>query len=381
MGRAGGTSSATMVRTRSSTLRSPSPASRDSSPTKAVLRVTPSGMKGAGGGRRRRSSSNPEHTASPSRHTRSQRSLGVGGPLTMLSFDGITSHAQSFDSLWGGVKSVLEDEDKVKEDGIIATPATRPSLTHFIKPRRRKRDIARPFVMKGLMSGVIYMMGEAIAGGLLCRNGQYGVYPGALMKKQVLHSALVGGLANGPMLQLFFMAVDYFVRFESRVLNVATKVFIDQVALGPARGASVAGPPQPRTRKEPHDPTKPHTRDKMPSAHAQTLNAQRASCCQVVWGCFWNWCYILLMNIATDSPGFGYIGEGLGDHWHVRLLKGFGSAFWKASDFWLHVKLLTEGLKMLPMDVMCYAFVPCSLRPLWVAAVDTLWVTILSQYD
>eukprot|EP00283_Hemiselmis_rufescens_P024069 CAMPEP_0173444110 /NCGR_PEP_ID=MMETSP1357-20121228/31505_1 /TAXON_ID=77926 /ORGANISM="Hemiselmis rufescens, Strain PCC563" /LENGTH=318 /DNA_ID=CAMNT_0014410117 /DNA_START=331 /DNA_END=1287 /DNA_ORIENTATION=- len=318
-----------MVRTRSSTLRSPSPASRDSSPTKAVLRVTPSGMKGAGGGRRRRSSSNPEHTASPSRHTRSQRSLGVGGPLTMLSFDGITSHAQSFDSLWGGVKSVLEDEDKVKEDGIIATPATRPSLTHFIKPRRRKRDIARPFVMKGLMSGVIYMMGEAIAGGLLCRNGQYGVYPGALMKKQVLHSALVGGLANGPMLQLFFMAVDYFVRFESRVLNVATKVFIDQV----------------------------------------------------VWGCFWNWCYILLMNIATDSPGFGYIGEGLGDHWHVRLLKGFGSAFWKASDFWLHVKLLTEGLKMLPMDVMCYAFVPCSLRPLWVAAVDTLWVTILSQYD
>jgi hypothetical protein len=248
----------------------------------------------------------------------------------MLSLDGITSHAQSLDSLWGGVTSVLEEEDKPQGDGIIRTPATRPSITHFIKPRRRKRDIARPFVEKGIMSGLIYMMGEAIAGGLFYQGGRYGLYTGALMRKQVLHSALVGALANGPMLQLFFMAVDRMVQFKSKLLSVATKVFIDQV----------------------------------------------------VWGCIWNWCYILLMNIATDSPGFGYIGEGLvGDTWHQRLLKGTISAFWKASDPLLHMQLLTEGLKMLPMDVLCYAVVPCSLRPLWVAAVDTLWVTILSRYD
>jgi hypothetical protein len=36
---------------------------------------------------------------------------------------------------------------------------------------------------------------------------------------------------------------------------------------------------------------------------------------------------------------------------------------------------------MLPMDILCYWLVPLQLRPLWVAAVDTLWVTILSQYD
>jgi len=327
MGRAGGTSPASMRRTRSSTARS---LSRDPSPTKAVTAAASNGVRGASGGRRRKSGANSgEIPPSASRQTRSQRSLGAGGPLKMLSLDGITVRTQSFDSLWDGVNSVLEEEDMVKEEGIISTPATRPSLTHFIKPRRRKRDIARPFVLKGLMSGGIYMMGEAIAGGLVYQNGHYGVYPSALIRKQVLHSALVGALANGPMLQLFFMAVDYFVRFESKVLNVATKVFIDQV----------------------------------------------------VWGCFWNWCYILLMNIATDSPGFGYIGEGLGDTWDVRLLKGFVSAFWKASDFRLHVELLTEGLKMLPMDVLCYAVVPCSLRPLWVAAVDTLWVTILSKYD
>jgi hypothetical protein len=28
-----------------------------------------------------------------------------------------------------------------------------------LKPRRRKRDIARPYVLKGLMSGLIYMLG------------------------------------------------------------------------------------------------------------------------------------------------------------------------------------------------------------------------------
>mmetsp|Transcript_28123 Transcript_28123/g.54875 ORF Transcript_28123/g.54875 Transcript_28123/m.54875 type:complete len:135 (-) Transcript_28123:106-510(-) len=127
----------------------------------------------------------------------------------------------------------------------------------------------------------------------------------------------------------FFMSVDYLVNFKSRVLNVVSKVFIDQV----------------------------------------------------VWGCFWNWCYILLMNIATDSPGFGYVGEGLGDVWHVKLQRGFKSAFWKATDARLHLHLLAEGVKMLPMDILCYAVVPMHLRPLWVAAVDTLWVTILSQYD
>lgn len=42
---------------------------------------------------------------------------------------------------------------------------------------------------------------------------------------------------------------------------------------------------------------------------------------------------------------------------------------------------LSAGLKMLPMDILCYWLVPLQLRPLWVAAVDTLWVTILSQYD
>uniref|UniRef100_A0A7S0VVR1 Uncharacterized protein n=1 Tax=Hemiselmis tepida TaxID=464990 RepID=A0A7S0VVR1_9CRYP len=329
MGRAGGSSTTNDMRqTRSSTTRSLS--SRDSSPTKAATGALPGGARGTSVGRRRRSSGGaspaPKVLPSPSRNTRSQRSTGAGAaPLTMLSLDGITAHAQSFDSMWG----VLEDDDRVKADGIISTPATRPSLTHFIKPRQRKRDIARPFVEKGLMSGLIYMMGEAIAGGLVYQNGQYGLYAASLLRKQVLHSALVGALANGPMLQLFFVLVDRLVTFESRVLSVATKVFIDQV----------------------------------------------------VWGCFWNWCYILLMNIATDSPGFGYIGEGLGDKWHVRLLKGFVSAFWKASDASLHLKLLTEGLKMLPMDVMCYAFVPCSLRPLWVAAVDTMWVTILSKYD
>ena len=26
---------------------------------------------------------------------------------------------------------------------------------------------------------------------------------------------------------------------------------------------------------------------------------------QVVWGCVWNASYIFLMNLATDSPGFG----------------------------------------------------------------------------
>ena len=38
---------------------------------------------------------------------------------------------------------------------------------------RRKRDIARPFVEKGLVSGLIYMVGEAIARGLLFDGTRY----------------------------------------------------------------------------------------------------------------------------------------------------------------------------------------------------------------
>lgn len=124
------------------------------------------------------------------------------------------------------------------------------------------------------------------------RNGSYGFYPKALFKYSVLHSALVGAFANGPMLQLFFQTVDYWINFESRLLNVVAKVLVDQV----------------------------------------------------VWGCLWNGMYILLMNIATDSPGFGYIGEGLGlERLHVKLFKGFMSAFWKATNWRLHVQLLSEG--------------------------------------
>jgi len=40
-----------------------------------------------------------------------------------------------------------------------------------------------------------------------------------------------------------------------------------------------------------------------------------------------------------------------------------------------------QGLKMLPMDIICYWIVPLRLRALWVAVGDVLWVTVLSQYD
>ncbi|EKX53231.1 hypothetical protein GUITHDRAFT_100937 [Guillardia theta CCMP2712] len=160
--------------------------------------------------------------------------------------------------------------------------ATRPLASPG--PRRRKRDIARPYVEKGLMSGTIYMLGEV---------------------------------------------VDYLVCFESNLANIVCKVFLDQV----------------------------------------------------VWGCLWNFSYIFLMNLATDSPGFGYIGEGLGMDLHHDLAKGFTSAFKKAIYWKVHVELLQQGLKMLPMDIICYSVIPLRLRALWTACVDVSWVTILSRYD
>jgi hypothetical protein len=214
--------------------------------------------------------------------------------------------------------------------------ATRPFVaTHALdcRVRRRKRDVAarlvRPYVEKGMISGLIYMLGEAIACGLFLKNGKGGFYPEAFIRYSVLHSTLIGMFANGPLLHLFFELVDRFVRFESKILNIIVKVIVDQI----------------------------------------------------VWGCLWNFSYILLMNLATDSPGFGYVGEGLGMDFVLDLCKGFHSAFWKAIDWRLHAQLLTEGLKMLPMDIICYWLVPLPLRALWVASVDVFWVTILSQYD
>jgi hypothetical protein len=218
--------------------------------------------------------------------------------------------------------------------------ATRPFVaTHALdysgvrKNRRRKRDVAarllRPYVEKGIMSGIIYMLGEAISCGLFVRQGKSGFYPDAFIRYSVLHSTMIGMFANGPLLHIFFELVDRFVRFESKVLNIIMKVVVDQI----------------------------------------------------VWGCLWNFSYILLMNLATDSPGFGYVGEGLGMDFVLDLCKGFNSAFWKAIDWRLHAQLLSEGLKMLPMDIICYWLVPLPLRALWVASVDVFWVTILSQYD
>eukprot|EP00802_Teleaulax_amphioxeia_P022662 Tamp_23133.p1 GENE.Tamp_23133~~Tamp_23133.p1 ORF type:complete len:316 (+),score=52.94 Tamp_23133:22-948(+) len=203
--------------------------------------------------------------------------------------------------------------------------ATRPLM------RMRKRDIARPYIEKGLMSGSIYMLGEAIACGLFFhRDTGYGLYPGAILHYSVLHSTLVGMLANGPLLHLFFEVMERVVNFQSEFANVICKIVVDQV----------------------------------------------------VWGCLWNSSYIFLMNLATDSPGFGYIGEGLGADAPYDLAKGFSSAFKKGFlDLHLHRELLKQGLKMLPMDIICYWIVPLRLRALWVAVGDVLWVTVLSQYD
>ena len=195
--------------------------------------------------------------------------------------------------------------------------------------RRRKRDMALPYVQKGVVSGLIYMLGEAISCGLFSRGGTVGIYPDALLRTSVLHSTLIGMFANGPMLHLFFEMIDRFIKFDSAVANVMVKVLVDQV----------------------------------------------------VWGLLWNFSYILLMNLATDSPGFGYVGEGLGMDFVIDLYKGWGSAFCKAIDWKLHAKLLVEGLKMLPMDIICYWLVPLRMRAIWVVSVDVFWVTILSQYD
>jgi hypothetical protein len=134
---------------------------------------------------------------------------------------------------------------------------------------------------------------------------------------QVLHSALVGMLANGPLLHLFFEVMERLICFRSELCNVLCKIVVDQV----------------------------------------------------VWGCMWNASYIFLMNLATDSPGFGYIGEGLGTDAPHDLAKGFASAFAKGFLDWrMHAELLSQGLKMLPMDIICYWIIPLRMRALWVLA-------------
>jgi hypothetical protein len=62
-------------------------------------------------------------------------------------------------------------------------------------------------------------------------------------------------------------------------------------------------------------------------------------------------------------------------------LQGVRSAFAKAADPAAHATLLYEGLKMLPLDIICYSLVPLRFRALWVVACDVFWVTILSKYD
>jgi hypothetical protein len=201
--------------------------------------------------------------------------------------------------------------------------------TQLQPERKRKRDIAWPYFVRGVVSGGIYMLGEAISCGLFSREGRIGLFPDAFLHSSVLHSTLIGALANGPMLHFFFEMVDRYVKHSSVAMTVILKVLVDQV----------------------------------------------------IWGILWNFSYILLMNVATDSPGFGYVGEGLGMDFVFDLYKGLLSAFWKASDWKLHSKLLVEGLKMLPMDIICYWLVPLQLRALWVVSVDVFWVTILSRHD
>jgi len=211
---------------------------------------------------------------------------------------------------------------------LTGDPAS-PSRPTSPRRARRKRDIARPFVEKGLVSGLIYMLGEAIARGLFFDGSRWGVFPSALWHQTVLHSTLVGMFANGPLLHFFFEFMDKFITVQSRFWNIVIKVVIDQV----------------------------------------------------VWGCVWNSAYIFLMNLATDSPGFGYIGEGLGSDFLIDLVQGVQSAFAKAVDPGNHAILLTEGLKMLPLDIICYSIIPLRFRALWVVACDVFWVTILSKYD
>jgi hypothetical protein len=177
-----------------------------------------------------------------------------------------------------------------------ASHSRRISFSAFVEnevsTRRTKRDLVWTYVQRGIISGFIYMLGEAISCGLFSRGERIGLYLDSFYRTSVLHSTLIGMLANGPMLHFFFEMVDRYIKHKSVVLTVVMKVIVDQL----------------------------------------------------VWGVLWNFSYILLVNLATDSPGFGYVGEGLGMDFLFDLYKGLSSAFYKASDWRLHSKLLTEGL-------------------------------------
>lgn len=77
-------------------------------------------------------------------------------------------HSGSFDTILYG--SLYRPGEMFDDEQMMASPkdllsvistATRPDLSDAVVPRRRKRDIARPIVLKGLMSGLIYMLGQS----------------------------------------------------------------------------------------------------------------------------------------------------------------------------------------------------------------------------
>ena len=77
-------------------------------------------------------------------------------------------HSGSFDTiLYGSLYrpgEIFDDEQMMaspKDLLSVISTATRPDLSDAVVPRRRKRDIARPIVLKGLMSGLIYMLGQS----------------------------------------------------------------------------------------------------------------------------------------------------------------------------------------------------------------------------
>ena len=51
----------------------------------------------------------------------------------------------------------------------------------------------------------------------------------SIMLEQVLHSSLVGMLANGPLLHLFFEVMERLICFKSELCNVLCKIVVDQV--------------------------------------------------------------------------------------------------------------------------------------------------------
>jgi hypothetical protein len=242
---------------------------------------------------------------------------------TIIPVLGVRARSLSIFPLNADAFDFVDEASRTRRISFSALVATQ------ISNRRRKRDLIWTYVQKGIISGFIYMFGEAISCGLFSRGGRIGLNLDSFVRTSVLHSTLIGMLANGPMLHLFFELVDRYIKHQSVFLTVVMKVIVDQL----------------------------------------------------VWGVLWNFSYILLMNLATDSPGFGYVGEGLGMDFLLDLYKGWSSAFFKASNWRMHSKLLFEGLKMLPMDIICYWLVPLQLRALWVVSVDVFWVTILSQYD